>query len=153
DSKQVRKHGAATASWYVGWIDPEGKRRCESCGPGAGGKRLAERKRLKRHAELLEGTYQSNVKKTWAEFRQEYVDKILSRKGQRTRTEVETALDHFERLARPVRMSAVRTQTVDDFTAKRRTENGKKKGDRVSPATVNKDLRHLRAVLLKARKW
>jgi hypothetical protein len=34
DSHQVKKHGAEKASWSVGWIDPEGKRRCQSCGAG-----------------------------------------------------------------------------------------------------------------------
>jgi hypothetical protein len=24
DDKQVKKHGTDKASWYVGWIDPEG---------------------------------------------------------------------------------------------------------------------------------
>jgi hypothetical protein len=37
DDKQVKKHGAEAASWYVGWYDPEGKRRCKSCGPGERG--------------------------------------------------------------------------------------------------------------------
>ena len=34
DDKQVKKHGEAAASWYVGWFDPAGKNRCKSCGPG-----------------------------------------------------------------------------------------------------------------------
>ena len=37
--------------------------------------------------------------------------------------------------------------------AKRRKERGKKPGSLVSPATVNKELRHLRAALKKAKKW
>jgi integrase len=45
------------------------------------------------------------------------------------------------------------TSTVDEFRAKRRSEPGKKKGASVSPATVNKDLRHLRAVLRRAHSW
>lgn len=50
-------------------------------------------------------------------------------------------------------MSAIRTNTVDEFIAKRRKEKGKYKGDTVSPPTVNKDLRHLRAALKKAKRW
>jgi len=38
DDKQVKKHGSDQVSWYVGWIDPEGKRRCKSCGPGPQGR-------------------------------------------------------------------------------------------------------------------
>src|SRR5208337_249625 len=37
--------------------------------------------------------------------------------------------------------------------AKRRTEQGKKAGTLVSPATLNKELRHLKAILRKAKKW
>src|SRR5437870_2520154 len=39
DDHQVKKHGAENASWYVGWLDPEGKRRCQSCGPGTAARR------------------------------------------------------------------------------------------------------------------
>jgi hypothetical protein len=69
DSKQVKKHGAEIASWSVGWIDPDGKRCCTSCGPGSKGKTLAQRLRDKRHAELITGTYQKTNKNTWEEFR------------------------------------------------------------------------------------
>jgi hypothetical protein len=60
DDKQVKKFGAQQASWYVGWIDPEGRRRCKSCGPGPQGKKSAERYRRKVEAELMTGTYQMN---------------------------------------------------------------------------------------------
>jgi hypothetical protein len=43
DDKQVKKHGAKTASWYVGCIDPERKRRCQSCGPGSAEKNSAQK--------------------------------------------------------------------------------------------------------------
>jgi hypothetical protein len=39
DDKQVKKYGDDKASWYVGWIDPAGKRKCKSCGGGKKGKR------------------------------------------------------------------------------------------------------------------
>ena len=48
-------------------------------------------------------------------------------------------------------MSKIRTQTIDDYKAKRRQEPGKKANSTVSPATINKELRHLRAVLRVAR--
>lgn len=153
DPKQVQKRGAEAASWYVGWLDPDGKRCCKSYGPGAKGKSLAEKGKDKVAAELLTGTYQSNAKKTWADFRKEYDEKVVVKKAVRSQPEVRTALDHFERLANPGRVANIKTHTVDNFIAKRRAEAGKKKGDTVSPATVNKDLRHLRAALRKAAKW
>ncbi len=153
DDKQVKKHGADAASWYVGWFDPEGKKRGQSCGPGLQGHRNAQKLKKKIEAELLTGTYQSNAKKTWQEFRDEYDEKIVGGLAVRTQDEVRAALGHFERLVKPVRMSAIKTAAIDGFTARRRTEPGKKKGSLVSPATVNKDLRHLRAALEKARRW
>jgi integrase len=153
DPKQVKKHGTEKASWYVGWIDPEGKRRCQSCGPGPDGRRNAQKLKKKREAELITGTYQSNAKKTWADFRAEYEEKVVGGLAVRTRAEVKAAFDHFERLVNPVKMSAIRTAAIDGFTARRRMEPGKKKGALVSPATINKELRHLRAALEKARKW
>jgi integrase len=153
DDKQVKKHGAAKASWYVGWIDPAGKKRCKSCGPGSRGKSAAEKLRKKTEAELLTGTYQSNTKKTWEEFRDEYEAKIVSGMGSSTRRLVLECLDNFERIIKPKRTLAIKEQTVDAYRAKRRTEAGKHRGSVVSPATVNKELRHLRAALKKAFKW
>lgn len=153
DDKQVKKHGAKKASWYVGYFDPAGKRRCQSCGPGAAGKNLAFKRRKKLEAQLTEGTYQSNDRKTWADFRQEYENKILPGLAVRSQDEIKTALTHFERLIKPVRMASIKTATIDEFTAKRRKEAGKKKGDPISPATVNKDLRHIRAALRRADRW
>jgi hypothetical protein len=153
DPKQVAKHGEAKASWYVGWFDPEGKKRCKSCGPGAKGKSNAEKLRTKREAELLTGTYQANDRKTWEEFRKEYDEKVLPGMAVRSRAEVTAALGHFERIVKPKRVAAIKTTTVDEFTAKRRSEPGKYRCSTVSPATVNKDLRHLRAALRKAHRW
>jgi integrase len=153
DDKQIKKHGAAKASWYVGWIDPAGKRKCKSCGPGALGKANAEKLRKKTEAELLTGTYQAAGKMTWEDFRQEYEAKVAEGMDARNREETRHALDQFERLVHPQRMLAITTRTVADFVAKRRVERGQKPGSTVSPATVNKELRHLRGVLRKAFRW
>lgn len=42
---------------------------------------------------------------------------------------------------------------IDTFVAKRRPEPGKKPGSVVSPATINKDLRHIKAALRVAHEW
>lgn len=154
DDKQVKKHGAAAASWYVGWYDPDGKRRCQSCGAGAKGKSAAAKLCRKIAAELLEGTYaRSNEKKTWKEFRDEYEQQILDSLAPNTRRQVINALNHFERIVNPRLMKSIKTQAIDIYRAQRRAEGGKKRESIVSRATVNKELRHLRAVLRKARKW
>jgi integrase len=153
DDKQMKKHGEEKASWYVGWVDPEGKRRCKSCGPGREGKKAAEKLRKKREAELITGTYQSNQRKTWKEFRTEYNGKILPGLSPKTRLCVVTTLGHFERIIKPARMTALKTQAVDEFIAARRQEPGLKKGSLLSPASVNHDLRHLKAALAVAVEW
>src|SRR5262245_4370933 len=101
DDKQVKKRGADKASWYVGWYDPEGKKRCQSCGPGSAGKNAAQKLKRKIEAELLTGTYQSNAKKAWSDFRQEYEAKVLPSLAVRSRPEVQTALNTFERIINP----------------------------------------------------
>jgi integrase len=152
DDKQVKKRGTEAASWYVGWIDPEGKRRCESCGAGKEGKSKAKEKAKKIAAELITGTYQRLDKKTWTEFRQEYEKKVMVVKGARNRLEIAAALDSFERVIRPATMRSINSLAIAEFTAKRSQEPGIKANTLISPATVNKDLRHLRAVLRKAKK-
>jgi integrase len=154
DPKQVQKHGADKAAHYVGWIDPEGKRKCKSCGSGALGKKTAKHLADKIQAELLEGTYKrSGDKKTWQEFREAYERRILDGMEPSTRTVTLEALGQFERLIKPVYMRSIKTQTVDDFTAKRRTDPGRRKGDVISPATLSKELRHLKSALRIAKEW
>jgi len=153
DPKQVKKYGVEAASWYVGWVDPDGKRCCKSCGTGSVGKDAAQKLRDKRHIELASETYKNHNKKSWEEFRKEYSAKVVEGAAVRSRVEMETALNHFERIIKPKKVSAIKTSTIDDFTAKRRLQKGKKKGSEIAAATVNKELRHLRAALRKAHRW
>jgi integrase len=153
DDKQVKKLGKPAASWYVGWMDPAGKRRCKSFGRGTEGKRLASSYRRKVEAELLTGTYNAVAKKTWEAFRAEYDSKILDGKGPRTRDAFATALGHFERIVKPAKMVGITTTTIAEFVSARQKERGVKPGSSLSPATINRDLRHIRAALKKAHKW
>lgn len=154
DTGQVRKRGPEAAAWYVGWYDPAGKRRRKSCGPGSLGKKNAERLRTKVEAELIEGTYRrESDRKTWTAFREEFERKVIAGKIPASQRVMRDALNQFERLVKPVRMAGIRTQTIDDFRVRRSKERGKKVGSLVSPASVNKALRHLRAALIKAHKW
>jgi integrase len=153
DGHQVKKVGADNASWYVGWYTPSGKRRCETCGPGVLGRKLAVKLRRKREAELIEGTYEDKSRATWEEFRQEYDAKVLAGLDGRNREATSHALRQFERIIKPARMRGINSLTVAEFVAKRRAEGGLRPDSIISPATVNKDLRHLRAVLRRAWKW
>ncbi|MCH7989689.1 MAG: tyrosine-type recombinase/integrase [Planctomycetes bacterium] len=151
---QVKKLGKEKASWYVEWREPDGTQRCESCGPGSAGKKRA--KRLSEHlrAELLTGTYQKkNDDKKWKDFCDEYSEKILSNLRPRSKSEILTSLRHFTRIIKPKRVSTITVNHIATFISKRRLERGKKPKSKASPATVNKDLRHLRGALRTAAEW
>ena len=115
---------------------------------------LYARLRDKIAGELREGTYRRQCdRKTWEGFRQELDTRILGGLEPSTRQLAVDALDHFQRIIKPARMVSIKTQAIDTYRAKRRTERGRRKGDSVSAATINKELRHLRAALRKACKW
>jgi integrase len=153
DDKQVKKHGPERASWYVGWIDPEGKRRCKSCGPGEAGQRNAEKLRRKVEAQLLTGTYQGESRAVWSDFRKEWEAKLGAGMEARTRALTLDALNHFERLVNPVKTYFITARHIDHYVAQRRQERGRRRGSLMSAATVNKELRHLRAALRVAKDW
>jgi len=150
--RDVAKRGDK-ASWYVGWYDPEGRRKAESCGPGTRGKRLAERRARQIEAALLTGTYEAPTRTTWPELRELYWRRVASQKAPGTQTQIRISLDHFERICHPGRLDRIGSGVLEDFVATRLTERGVKRGSRVSAATVNKDLRHIRAVLRAGHRW
>jgi integrase len=152
-SEDVRALGEDKAPHYVGWYEPDGRRRAKCCGEGFRGKKTAERLKRKLEAELMTGTYQMHTQKLWADFRGEYRRRVLAGLAPRSRDQAEIALGHFERLMKPVRVFAIGTGHIDEFIAKRRKEPGKKKGSLLSPASVNTDLRHLKAALNVAVEW
>jgi integrase len=124
------------------------------CGPGAVGLKSAQKFGEKIKAELLEGTYErSSDKKTWKEFRDEFDRRSLEGMRASTRGVTLDALREFERIIKPLYMRSIKTQSVDDFIAKRRLDPGRQEGDVISPASVNKELRHVKAALRIAKEW
>ena len=150
--RQVEKHGSK-AAWYVGWVDPNGTRKQKKCGSGTRGRKLAERMADQIHSQLITGTYESEERKSWADFRAKYDEQILAGMGSNSRTTAMRSLANFERVAKPRLVKSITTEAVDKFVAKRRKEPGARKGTKTSPATINRDLRYLRAALRKARAW
>ena len=134
--KEVRARGAAGASWYVGWYDLDGNRHSESCGPGARGKNNAEKRQRRIQSELDTGIHQPRNRRKWSDFRKQYTEQILQGKAFKTQQEAEVSLNHFERLLRVGQMTAITTQAIDDFVARRRRERGRKPGSLVlQPST------------------
>ncbi len=148
DSRQKKNLGAK-APWSVGWLDPEGRRKSKRVGL----KSAAVKYQRRIEGELAAGTYQHESRKQWSDFRKEFEEKIAAGMEPSTRYATLSALDTFERITRPARVSAIGTPLVDAFVAKRRTQRGLKKDSKVSPATVNKELRHVKATLRIAHEW
>lgn len=153
DSKEVVRLGKKKASWGVGWREPDGTRRQRMCGPGDDGRKAAFRLAKKIEAQLMTGSYISDVSTGWQEFRAEYDKTILQELGAENRRITETALAHFERIVKPTAVENIGLKAIDKYIAERKNERGKKPGSRVSPATINKELRHLKAVFAYAEDW
>jgi integrase len=150
-SNDVRDLGEDKAPWYVGWYEPDGRRKAKAFGAGFQGKKRAERFKNKVEDELMSGSYHGEVKKLWTEFREEYRRRVLEGLAVSSRNAAEASLDAFERIVKPKRVLAISTRDVDDFAAARRQEPGHR--ETISPATVNKDLRHVKAALNMAHEW
>lgn len=151
DPRQLAKHGPDKARWYVGYYDLDGVKRSQSCGTKA----QAEQRAREITKALEDGNLEAPKKRTWAAFRTHYEADILSTKEPKTQALILDAFKHFERILDPGkrRMVTIRTRAIDQYIAQRRTEPGKKKGSTVSAATVNKELRHLKAAFQVAREW
>lgn len=158
----VKSLGAKLTSWYVGWVDPNGKRKCKAYGPGSKGKMFAQKAAEQVTAKLLTGTYDDVSRSTWTAFRADYERKIIEKMEPGTRECTLQSLAHFERLIKPAKMQSITSGTIAEFVAKRRQEFGNRrevlpdgsiKRLPVSRATINKDLRHIRAAIRKAAKW
>jgi integrase len=77
----------------------------------------------------------------------------LSGLAPKTKDAALDSLGHFRRIAKPGRVESITTAMIDEFVAKRRKERGLKPGSVVSAATINKDLRHIKAALRLAHEW
>lgn len=141
DYRQKKKLGDK-CPWSVGWYDPEGKK----CRRKIGAKSRAEKFARKTEGELAAGTYQSTSRKHWADFRREYQERGMPGAAVGTHDIAGRCLDHFERLSKPARVSAITSRTIAQYVAARRVESA-------APATINKELRHLRAAIRKGHRW
>ena len=149
----VEAKGQSKASWYVGWYDYDGKKRAKSFGPGYLGKQRAEKHAATLEKQLTEGTYQRTVKKSWQDFREEYESRILAGLSSGSQVQTKSAMNHFETICKPGRLMQIQTNHIDEFISGLRMLPGKKPGSKMSAHTINKILRHLKAVFTIALDW
>jgi integrase len=146
DQRQKKKLGDK-APWSVGWCEGN-KRKSKQIGT----KQAAKQYKRKIEGQMAAGLYRPESPKVWKDFRTEFETRVVATTSAGNQLSVKIALDHFERLIDPSKVRAIVTATIDDYVAKRRAEEGEK-GGKVSPATVNKELRHIRAALRVAHEY
>lgn len=140
---QVLKHpNGKSPFWYIRWWEPTAdgsawKERWKSTRTDV--KKDAERIRRQLERELEAGK-QSEVELLWEDFVKEFLEKHAARKPTTTLDFYERALRIFSETSKPKKLSQVKLVTLEDF-ANTRLTNG------LAPATVNRDLRHIRAAL------
>lgn len=149
DARQKAKLGADKCPWSVGWLDPEGHRKSKKIGP----KSRAEKYARKIEGELAAGVYHNDSRKKWDDFVTEHEARILNSLRPASKESARIALKHFQEIVNPVYVRTITTAKVDQFTAERLKQEGMRKGDTVSPATVNRELRHIKAALRIAAEW
>ena len=120
DPKQLKKHGPEAASWYVGWID---RTASSGASPRPGGERTEESRRTSIILENHLGTrkVRSRQQQEMGRLPQEFETRIVAAKAP-ARPVTAEALDVFQRIAKPKKLATIRTQTIDEFIAKRRLE-------------------------------
>ncbi len=141
--------------FVVQWLVPDGQKRTLRKTVkqiGRPGKLIADRLAREITVELEQGGHGPSST-TWAKFSAEYRLRIIAHKKPRTRELDEKVIAHFERIAKPGRLSTITTATIDAYKSARLLERGKNRGSTVSPLTVNRELRHLRAMLRVAHDW
>ena len=125
-----------------------GKRRSKKIGS----KTLAKRYCRKLEGEYAAGLVRIDSKEKWKDFRQKYEQQVLGLKSYRHQESTKSALDSFERIASPHLVRNIDVEMMDRFIALRKRESGKQ-GGKLSPCTVNRELRSIRAALQIAKDW
>jgi integrase len=91
--------------------------------------------------------------RTWEEFVEEYERRYLDGLAPGSRKLARECLDRFRRLMKPKAVNAITADMLADYVVALRRQPGRNQGETASPATVNKNLRHLKAALGLAKEW
>jgi integrase len=143
---KVASHGSKRTSGnlMMYYIDPVTEKRVARS-TGTTDRDNANRKAAVWEDELNSGRYFSPNKITWEEFRTRYEEEKLASLAEGTQEAAATALNHFERLIDPAKLSAVTSAVMSRFQSKLREEKREKETIRRQETTIDGILGHLRA--------
>lgn len=147
-SHRLKREFGDDAPWSVGWRDPDGRSQSRKIGSRSRAEKFAR----KIEGQIAAGTYEVVQRKTWDGFREKYDAYLLENLAPTSRESAGIALDHFERLVKPRRLQTINAEAVDRYVSLRRSEKGQKSAT-VSVATVNRELRVIKAALRVANEW
>jgi integrase len=153
--------------YSIEYRDHTGKRRTKSFGAGSNAHRLAKQAVVKLDAELRTGVYadrelekerqaaEESKRMTWTQFVIEQYNpkEIELMPSGRSKPLVRKSLRFFGQLCDNPMLHTITADTISAFREKRSKAKGKKPGSTISRATVNSDLRAIKAALRAAAEW
>lgn len=140
--------------WYACWVDLNGKQKSKACGSGPLGKKLAHQLAEQQHAKLVLGVAEDDHKpKTWEQFIRVYTDRKLSRIRDSSHATALSSIKNFSRISCPSTVNQIDELMIDRYISTRSLESGRKRGELISPETINRELRTVRAMLNAAKRW
>jgi integrase len=144
--RPIKGKGRRSRIYYLFWRDPATGKVCKES-TGTSHRSVAQQfardkeRKLALESRGLIDRFDAYQETTWESAKAGYLDHATQRHADHPQSVDATrwSLLAFERIVAPKKLRDVTTEMLQDFAAKRMTQ--------VSPATVNKDLRHIRALL------
>lgn len=129
-----RKRGRQT-SYALRWYNERGRVKTETVGTD---KKLAEALRKRKEHELNSGITKEVQNISFEAFCEEHLRLMQGRMAPRSILDIQMTLELFDKICHPRRLEDISPKMVEEFVAARIKK--------VKPATVNKDIRTLKAI-------
>ncbi len=140
DSRQKAKHGVK-AKWMIYWYEGARKR-----SRTIGSKSLAEKARRRKEGELAAGIIDPRRTK-WETLMECFLTQARTHNAASTVVDYTAIVKNYERMMQPRWVTDLTKAAIDRFIEKRKRERLAANNRPLSPATLNKDLRVLRAMV------
>jgi len=148
DPHEKKRRGPTECPWSVEWRE-NGRRRSKTIGTKLEAQEFATVKR----AELVDRARGVITRKTWPDFLDDYDRlKITAMRSRDSQYMARRILRRFGDLMKPRWVYLIDRRTLDEYVAKRLAMTTRT-GDPISPETIKKELRYLRAALNVAVEW